>query len=166
MSYFLSTPKDLNFCCTFSNLWFSYVLFFANLHINIKWKPKTYTLMYPSPFSLFRFRFYAWGSCSTSFFVFITLYVCCKKVKPGWMQDYYKCIFWPWIQYNLYNITRVLLPLTFTSFQEDKNKRFRVHVSGINKNVIVQAVGDILIFLCQNFSEKTLENPLSASFKL
>ena len=91
---------------------------------------------------------------------------CCKKVKPGWMQDYYKCIFWPWIQYNLYNITRVLLPLTFTSFQEDKNKRFRVHVSGINKNVIVHAVGDILIFLCQNFSDKALEIPVNATFKL
>ena len=89
---------------------------------------------------------------SISFFVFITFYTfCCKKVKPGSMQNIINVYF-----VHEYNVIFIILqkassPSTFTSFQQDKNKHFRDHVSGIDKNVIEHAVGDILIFLYETF---------------
>ena len=145
--------KILSFCCTFFEIYDLRMFFFANLHINVKYKTTKLLLHKCLPLSCSNFLYSRFFSTHEDLLVYPSLYlsrfirIVAGKVKPGWMQDYHKCIFCPWIQYNLYNITKGRLPFTFISFQQDKNKHFWDYVSGIDKNVIEHAVGDILIFL-------------------
>ena len=149
--------KILSFCCTFFEIYDLRMFFFANLHINVKYKTTKLLLHKCLPLSCSNFLYSRFFSTHEDLLVYPSLYlsrfirIVAGKVKPGWMQDYHKCIFCPWIQYNLYNITKGRLPFTFISFQEDKNKHFWDHVSGIDKNVIEHAVGDILISLYKTF---------------
>ena len=143
------------FAALFSKFMICVCSFFANLHINVKYKTTKLLLHKCLLLSCSNFLYSRFFSTHEDLLVYPSLYlsrfirIVAEKVKPGWMQDYHKCISCPWIQYNLYNITKGRLPFTFISFQQDKNKHFWDHVSGIDKNVIEHAVGDILIFLCK-----------------
>ena len=112
----------------FWNLWFAYVLFFANLHINVKtqttklWhKCLLLCVLYPRFFSTY-------GDLeSISFFVFITFYTfCCRKVKPGSMQNIINVYF-----VHEYNIIFIILqkaayPLLLCHFNKIKISIFEI----------------------------------------
>ena len=115
-------------------------LFFAYLHINIK---KTTRLLQKCPlFKLFYIDL-----------KYILLYIshhviCCEEVKPGYM-----CI-------NLYfgHVDNIIFYCKDFYFhiisREIKISISWVRVTGINKNVIVHAVRDILIFYHKTFKTK------------
>ena len=102
----LSTPK-IWISALFWNLLFAYVLF-ANSHINVKIPNRKTCAQMSLTFPTLIFFYSRIFSKHEDLLVYPSLYlsrfirIVAGKVKPGWMQDYYKCIFCPWIQYNLY----------------------------------------------------------------